>query len=161
MFSNLLKHFMPIKKTQFHHYKPSLHFEDIKTPHAILGLSDEIKEKIVNKYLKTYHSLSFSKLSGREEEKKLREVNYNAFEIGVLLEFVKHHRKIHATLIETEMFLKYFYNISKEHLEDNILSIANRYMEKDYYFLAEHKLKERVDWTPEDAAFLLYYACSY
>lgn len=159
MFFNLFK--KVFQTTELKHYKTTLKFEEIKIPHAIRELSDDIKEKIVSKYVRTYHSLDFKKLSPIDEEKKLREINYNAFEIGVLLDFAKDHKKVHATQSEKDMFPKYFYNMSKEHLEENILTIANKYLEKEYYFLSENKLKQQVDWTPQDAALLLFYNISY
>ncbi len=159
MFFNLFKSVLP--KTQLKHYKATLKFEDIEIPHAIMELSDDIKEKIVSKYLRTYHSLDFARLSPVEEEKKLREINYNAFEIGVLLDFAKHHKKVHATQLQKEMFPKYFYNMSREHIEENILIIGNKYIDKEYFSLSENKLKQQIDWTPQDAAFLLFYAINY
>lgn len=147
--------------TEFKHYAVMLRFEDIRIPHAIMELSDDIKEKIVIKYLKTYHSLSFSSLPVEQEERKLREQNYNAFEIGVLLDFAKHHRKVHATQPQKDMFPKYFYTMSQHNLEEHVLTIANKYIQKEYFALSEHKLKQQIDWTPLDAAFLLFFNINY
>jgi hypothetical protein len=150
-----------LPKTEFKHYATTLKFEDIKIPHAIMELSDDIKEKIVIKYLKTYHSLSFSSLPVEQEEKKLREQNYNAFEIGILLDFAKHLKKVHATQPERDMFPKYFYSMSHHIIEEHVLTIANKYTQKEYFALSENKLKQQIDWTPLDAAFLLFFNINY
>lgn len=147
--------------TQMKHYTTTLKFEDIKIPHVIVELTDDIKEKIVLKYLKTYESLSFSSLPIEEEEKKLREQNYNAFEIGVLLDLAKHHKKVHATQPQKDMFPKYFYTMSRHTIEEHVLTIANKYSQEEYFTYSEAKLKEKLDWTPLDAAFLLFFNISY
>ncbi|MDD2699512.1 MAG: hypothetical protein PHF17_12035 [Arcobacteraceae bacterium] len=160
MLFNLIKK-ETLQKTELKHYAPTLRFQDIPIPHAIVELSDDIKEKIVIKYLKTYHSLSFATLPIEQEEKKLREENYNAFEIGVLLDFAKHHKKVHATQPERDMFPKYFYTMSMHNIEEHVLTIANKYIQKEYFTLSENKLKQQVDWTPMDAAFLLFFNINY
>lgn len=159
LFNLVKKEALP--KTELKHYTTTLRFEDIRIPHAIMELSDDIKEQIVIKYLKTYHSLSFESLPIEQEEKKLREQNYNAFEIGVLLDFAKHQKKVHATQPQKDMFPRYFYAMSSHNIEEHVLTIANKYIQKEYFLLSEHKLKEQIDWTPMDAAFLLFFNIHY
>jgi hypothetical protein len=131
----------------------------LKIPHSITKLNNETIEKIITKYLHTYYSLSFFKLTTYEESLKIKEVNYNAFEIGILLYFVKNNFKIHAKQIEKEMFPKYFYNLNNEKIEEKILAIAETYTikNKELEELSENKLKQIVEWTPEEAALILKY----
>lgn len=140
--------------------KNNFDINDFETPISITKINDEILNKIIKKYMHDYSSIMYY-IQHHEQDKELAKKNFNAFEIGCLLYFIKENKKIHTIKKEKDSFPSFIKNMTEDNLNKKINTIVENYSTYASVDLSEKQLKNIKEWNTLEASYLLYYASNY
>ncbi len=143
-----------LKKRVFDPQKVSI--EDIRLPDVINELGEQTVISITKEEISTFKSLDYKNKSLETLEHNA----YHSFQIGVILKYLQLDIDL-FTPNAKEIFPEFIQKFSLESLQSKVFNIIALYDKKIKKDMTQIQLTNDIEWTPLDAAYLLYYLCIY
>jgi len=130
--------------------------EDINLPIVFNTMEQTVVNPFIKIELQTYKSLGYR----FKKEFELSVPEYNAYQIGLLIQAIKVGADIKIDKIN-QYFHKAVYNVEKRTLTGMVIDLIKKYEKDLSKTLSETALKKELVFTPLDAGHLLYYLSFY
>jgi len=152
-FGNVFKKalgFVWLKKRDFDPKK--LDTKDILLPEVIIQYSQITILKMVKEELKTFKFLDYK----NKTQETLEQHSYHSLQIGILLRAIQLDLDLLVPNLEA-IFPNSIIKLTKSALEVKIFDIVEKYNQHIPKNIAQLQLETDIEWTPLEAAYLLYY----
>ena len=150
------KAFKSIKLTKRDYDPEIITIEDIELPIIYKDMNMDRIIRDVKSEFQTYKSLGYR----FKQNSELQEKEYYSFQIGILLNAMKHNIEINIRNIK-EYLPTFILNSTKDNLQYQTSEIIKRFDKEVSKDISEIIARDDFIWTPIDTGYLLYYIAKY
>jgi len=150
------KAFKSIKLTKRDYDPEIITVSDIELPIIYKDMDMDRIIRDVKSEFQTYKSLGYR----FKENKELQDKEYYSFQIGILLNGLKHDIDIKIRNIK-EYIPSFIINSTKENLQYQVSEIVKKFDKEVPKNIGDIIARDDFIWTPIEAGYLLYYIAKY
>ncbi len=150
------KAFNSIKLTKRDYDPEIISIDDVELPIIYKDMDINRVIRDVKSEFQTYKSLGYR----FKENKELEEKEYYSFQIGILLNAIKHDIEIHIRSVK-EYIPQFMQNSTKENLQYQVSEIIKKFDKEVSKDISDIIARDDFIWTPIEAGYLLYYIAKF